>query len=253
MTAPYYQDEHVTLYHGDCRDIAPTLSGIDAVITDPPYGDTSLQWDRWQTGWVKAIPAGVRQMWCFGSFRMFMDNYMEFRDPARRWKYAQDLIWEKHNGSGFAADRFKRVHELIVHWYQGTWDDLRREPQYTNDATARTVRRKARPAHTGGIQESTYTSVDGGPRLMRSVLQARSMHGRAIHPTEKPVGILTPLIRYSTPPGGTVLDMFAGSGSTLAAAAMEGRRSIGIEGDERYCEIAANRLSQGVLDLGGIA
>jgi site-specific DNA-methyltransferase (adenine-specific) len=82
---------------------------------------------------------------------------------------------------------------------------------------------------------------------MRSVIAVRSMHGRALHPTEKPVGILDPLIRYACPPGGTVLDCFAGSGSTAEAARLTGRKAILIEADERYCELIARRMSQGIL------
>lgn len=245
----YYQDDYVTLYHGDSRALAHGIEA-DAVVTDPPYGDTSLAWDTWPTGWVEAVSA-IPSVWCFGSMRMFLDRAHEFTDNG--YRYGQEIVWEKHNGSGFHADRFKRVHEFAVHFYRGQWSEVHHEPQYTNDARKRTVRRKERPTHTGEIADSTYTSVDGGPRLMRSVMQVRSMHGRALHPTQKPLGILTPLIRYSCPPGGTVLDPFSGSGSTLAAAAHEGRKAIGIEVDERYCEITAQRLSQGFLDFGAIA
>lgn len=79
------------------------------------------------------------------------------------------------------------------------------------------------------------------------------MHKTAIAPTEKPVPLLVPLIEYGCPPGGLVLDLFAGSASTLVAAAAIGRRAIGIEADEAQIEKAARRLSQGVLDLGGAA
>jgi site-specific DNA-methyltransferase (adenine-specific) len=243
----YYRDEQVTLYLGDCREVVPALGlTVDCVVTDPPYGETSLDWDAWPTGWLRAVSPASRSLWCFGSMRMFGFNWDQFL--ASGWAFSQDVVWEKHNGSGFAADRFKRVHEHAVHWYRGLWGDLYHETPTTADATARQVRRKARPAHTGYVEESSYTSEDGGPRLMRSVLQVRSMHGRAIHPTEKPVGILAPLIEYACPLGGVVLDPFAGSGSTAEAARLTGRLSVLVEVDERYCEAIAKRLSQGVLD-----
>ena len=75
------------------------------------------------------------------------------------------------------------------------------------------------------------------------------MNGRAMHPTEKPVGVLTPLISYACPPGGLVVDPFAGSGSTLEAARLSGRRAIGVEIDEQYAEKAARRLSQAPLEI----
>ena len=149
MIRPYYETNGVTLFHGDCREILPQLSGFDVVIADPPYGETSLEWDRWPTGWVDAVSAtGARTLWCFGSMRMFLDR----RDDFAGWHMAQDLVWEKHNGSGFHADRFKRVHEHAVQWYRGPWEAQRREVPVTLDAVKRTVRKKGRPAHMGHIE-----------------------------------------------------------------------------------------------------
>lgn len=124
--------------------------------------------------------------------------------------------------------------------------------QNTADASARAVRTKGKPAHMREVKRTSYVAQDGGPRLMRSVLQVRSMHGRAISPTEKPVGIVEPLIRYSCPPGGLVLDLFAGSGSTLEAARGCGRKAIGTEADEAQIERAARCLSQGLLPIGEV-
>lgn len=246
MTEPYFEAPGVTLYLGDCREIMPTLGPVDAVVTDPPYGDTSLAWDRIVDGnWLGLAHDLAPQLWCFGSMRFHMDEHQRFL--AAGWTYAQEVIWEKHNGSGFATDRFRRVHEIAMHWYRGAWSDAHHEVPTTADARRRQVRRKQRPAHLGVVGDSTYTSEDGGPRLMRSVIQVRSEHGRAIHPTQKPVGILDPLIRFSAPEGGVVLDPFAGSGSTLDAARLAGRRAIGIEIDEKYAQAAAQRLSQGDL------
>ncbi len=238
---PIFDDGQITLYHGDCREILPTLVDVDVIVTDPPYGDTSLRWDEPVRGWLGLIDAP--QLWCFASLRFLLEHGQEFEG----WTYGQEIVWEKHNGSGFSADRFKRVHELAVHFYRGRWSSLHHNPPVTWDATPRTVRRKRRPPHTGHIEASSYTSEDGGPKLMRSVLQVRSEHGRAVHPTQKPLGILRPLIQYSCPGDGLVLDPFAGSGSTLLAARDLGRKVIGIEIDEGYCQRALERLAQGVL------
>lgn len=248
---PYFDAGDVQLYHGDMREVLPALGlTADCVVADPPYGETSLAWDRWPDGWPDALLETSRSMWCFGSMRMFLERALQFS----AWQMSQDLVWEKHNGSGFQNDRFKRVHEHAVHWYRGPWSDLRHETPVTHDARARTIRQKNRPPHLGqiGMAGRPYVSVDGGPRLMRSVLEVRSMHGKAAHPTEKPTGILAPLIEYACPPGGLILDPFAGSGSTAVAARLLGRRAVLIEGREDYCEVIARRLAQDVLPLGGL-
>lgn len=245
---PYYADDRVQLYLGDCREILPALGvTADCIVADPPYGETSLAWDSWPPGWLEAAASVTRSMWCFGSLRMYLEHGGEF--TAAGWRLSQDLIWEKHNGSGFASDRFKRVHEQPTHWFQGDWTSIYHEVPTTPDATARAVRRKqVPPHHLGARGPSSYESHDGGPRLMRSVIYMRSMHGRALHPTEKPTGLLDPLISYACPGGGLVVDPFAGSGSTLDAARCSGRRAVGIESDEKYIERAARRLSQMTLE-----
>jgi site-specific DNA-methyltransferase (adenine-specific) len=205
---PYRRIETIgrcNLYLGDCRAILPHIGTADAVITDPPYGDTSLAWDSRVSAWLPLVRAALKpsgSLWAFGSMRFFMDTVNDFRDA--RFRYAQDNVWEKHNGSSFHADRFKRVHEHAVHFYPTdvAWADIYKKPVTTPDATARTVRRKKRPPHTGNIDASSYESEDGGPRLMRSVQLVRSCHGYAVHPTQKPTGIVEPLVRYSCPSGG---------------------------------------------------
>ena len=247
----YFEKNGITIYCGDCREIVPMLpaASVDVVLADPPYGETSLEWDRWPDGWLDSLSSVVTptsSLWCFGSFRMFFDH----RDEFTLWKFVQDVIWEKQNGSGFFADRFRRVHETAAHFVRGgcKWADVYKSPQFTMDATARTVRKKNKPAQWhGAAGPTTYVSHDRGPRLQRSVQQVRSMHMRASHPTEKPLGILTPLLQYSCRPGGVVLDPTCGSGSTLIAAKELGLNAVGIEINEEYCEIAANRLRQGIL------
>lgn len=218
-------------------------ASVDVVITDPPYGETSLAWDRWPRGWPALLPRLLKphgSMWCFGSLRMFMDRAAEFAD----WQLAQDVVWEKHNGSNAFDDRFRRVHEYAAHFYPRgrPWAEIHKSPLYSADATARTVRRKARPQQWGEIGGAFYESHDGGPRMLRSVWCHRSEHGRADHPTQKPVGIVAPLVTYSCPPGGAILDPFAGSGTIGIAANAAGRDAILIELNPAYVEIARARI-----------
>lgn len=237
----YYEDELVTLYHGDYRDGLNMGLQPDAIVTDPPYGETALEWDRWPSGWLEDAATLSDVLWCFGSFRMFHDRAIEF---AASWKLAQDTVWEKHNGSGSAKDRFRRVHEFATQWYRGEWSDLYNEPPTTPDAVRKTVRRKERPPHWGAISDSTYASTDGGDRLMRSVVKLRSMHGRAINETEKPVQLVGLYVQTSVPAGGLVMDLFAGSGSTGIAARQQGKRAVLFELRESQCEETARRLER---------
>jgi site-specific DNA-methyltransferase (adenine-specific) len=250
---PYYDDGQITLYHGDCRDILPQLDdqSADLVIADPPYGETSLGWDVAIRDWLPLVARILKtsgSLWLFGSMRSILVS----ADELAEWKFVQDVVWEKHNGSGMNNDRFRRVHEHALHFHPlgRQWRDIYKEPQFTNDATKRTVRRKAlTPQWQGSRGPSHYQSEDGGPRLMRSVIYERSEHGRAIHPTQKPLGIIMPLIAYSCPPGGLVVDPFAGSASTLEAARRLGRRAIGVELSEDMCGRASDRLRQSILPI----
>ena len=246
---PYYEDGDVTLYHGDCRQVLPQLDlEVDCVIADPPYQETSLTWDRWPDGWPDALIASARSMWCFGSMRMFLDRGSEFT----AWKLSQDVVWEKLHGSGIAADRFRRVHEHVLHWYRGDWKAVHHDTPrvlYVGEDSRHGYSRSGASGHTGALKPGHRWTEDG-TRLMRSVLHFPSMWRRgAIHHTEKPVELLDPLIRYACPPGGLVLDPFGGSGSTAAAARLAGRRAVLIEADERYCEAIVHRLAQSVLVL----
>jgi site-specific DNA-methyltransferase (adenine-specific) len=238
----------VRILHGDCRTVLAGLPAgtFDACIADPPYGDTSLEWDSRCEGWIEAVARVLKpaaSMWVFGSMRFFMSDRIRAKLRAQGFKYSQDIVWEKQNGTGFHADRFRRVHEHAVMFYRGEWSEVYHQPQTTNDATARTVRRKTRPTHTGHIEAGHYTSVDGGPRLMTSVLKVRNEHGRAIHPTQKPLALVAPLVRYSVPPGGSLVVPFAGSGSDLIVAQAESLHALGVELCPDMAVKASNRVA----------
>lgn len=114
--SPFYRDEFVTIYCCDYAVAPVDVSVFGAVVTDPPYGETSYKWDRWPHGWPGwLLPRLGRSasLWCFGSLRLFMDR----RDEFAGWQLAQDIVWEKNNGSSMACDRFRRVHEMAAHFY----------------------------------------------------------------------------------------------------------------------------------------
>jgi site-specific DNA-methyltransferase (adenine-specific) len=249
---PYWADENTTLYCGDMRQVIPALMiTADAVVCDPPFVETNQDWDVWPYRWPVLLAefTVTRSMWCFGSMRMFLDRAEEFR----AWHLSQDIVWRKPSGTSLRTDRFSRVHELAVHWYRGLWSTVHHEtPRDTVGVKTRSAPspRVVTPGHFhGDSRQDTYkgTYTDDGTRLAQSVVDARNMRGRGIHPNEKPVALLDPLIRYAVPAGGTVLDPFAGSGSTAEAARLSGRRSILIEQSEQYCELIARRLSQPLL------
>lgn len=232
---------------GDALEVLRALppASVDAVVTDPPYGETSLKWDVRLAGWPAEVmrvlkPSG--SLWVFGSLRSHIETAHEFAG----WRMAQDVIWEKHNGSGFDNDRFKRVHEIAVHWYPAArpWAEIYKEPQKVageKRPSAKIVARAAPIAHRGKIGDgSGYEYTD--QRLARSVIYARSMHGKAEHETQKPEAILEPLIAYSCRPGGVVLDPFCGSGSTGVAAQRLGRSSILIDNRTECVALATRRV-----------
>lgn len=243
----------MTVLSGDCRTDLASRGPFDLLIADPPYGETSLFWDKRCRGWIEVAasllnPTG--SLWVFGSMRLFQDTGPQFK--AAGLKLAQDIVWEKHNGSGFHADRFKRVHEHACQYYLASapWASVYNDVQTIPDAVARSVKRKkGRPPHMGNIEHAPYHSEDGGPLIMRSVIYMRSMHGRAIHRTEKPDSLIEILIRTSCPPGGIVGDMFAGSGAAGEAAMRADRRYVGTESDPLMAAKAVDRLS-GLLRLG---
>lgn len=196
---PFFADDAVALYHGDFRELLPQVIAEhgepDLTCTDPPYGETSLAWDRWPDGWPSLIPG--KSMWCFGSMRMFLDRRAEFDG----WKLSQDVVWEKHNGPGFSPDRFRRVHEHALHWYRGDWDSLRHEPPKENTGGRRTtIKRRAQDAEWYGDRGASL-DVRDGTTYARSVIYSPSMHKRSINPTEKPAGLVENLVTYGAPPG----------------------------------------------------
>jgi len=225
MSTPYYADESVTLFLGDFRDITEWLAA-DVLVTDPPYGIAIKQrlgdalHVRKQTHILNVIKG---------------DESEALRDEAL-------AAWGQRPAIVFGSWRIARpsgVRTLIV------WDK--------------------RGANSGPLNAAFFTSHEeiyvigegwvksaDPQRSVIATLESRPTYARQIgHPTPKPIGLMETLITRC--PAGIIADPFAGSGSTLVAAKQLGRQAIGVELDERYCEIAARRLSQGVLTFEPVA
>lgn len=212
----YYQDEHVTLYHGDCREQAAWLDA-DVLLTDPPYGidyqsgrvrDTlaaSILGDKDTAARDGALAAwGDRPAIVFGTWRIP-------RPEATRAR----LIWDTKGALGMG--------DLSIPWKPSDQEIY---------------------VLGSGFAGRRDTNV-----LTCAPVQSMAKNGRQ-HPHEKPVPLLERLLAKCPP--GVVADPFAGSGSTLRAAANMGRKAIGVEMDERYCEVIAKRLDQYALDFGNV-
>jgi DNA modification methylase len=244
---PYYEDELVTLYNGSWEDVLPTLppKSVDLLLTDPPYATTCIEWDKpvnWLLFWqvVEHLCKLYATMILFSSGQ-FVPNLIQ----SNRKHYRYDLIWEKTMPTGFldARRRPLRSHENILFFIQKPKSSVY-NPQMTIG--------KFHKRGSEGSCAVHYTTARKSPSVItnkyypRSVLKySNSRAGKSLHPTQKPLELVMWLIRSYSKRGWLVLDPFVGSGTTLVAAKHLGRKAIGIEREEKYCEVAAQRLLRG--------
>ena len=231
----YYQDDCVTLYHGDSREV---MAGMDdmsvrAVLTDPPYTERTH-------AKAKTNKAGANKAIEFASFTdADLDEAIaECGRLTQSWLVAT-LDYRHAVRMELQTPPSLRVMRI------GVWVKTNPMPQITGDrpgqgweAIAYMHRSDVKPAWSGGGKHGNY------------ILPTIQNEG---HPTSKPLSMVSDWVRKFTAHGDTVFDPFAGSGTTLRAAVDNGRKAIGVELDEAYCEVIAKRLSQGALDLFGDA
>jgi site-specific DNA-methyltransferase (adenine-specific) len=228
---PYYQDEAVQLYCGDCRDVLPTLAKVDHVITAPPYSDITHAGARGG--------AGNTELVTFASVTAHQVSDVLALSVPRRWVIAtvdwrHVLHLETWPPAGLKFVRF------------GVWVKPNGAPQFTGD----------RPAT--GWEAIAILHADAKGRMSwnngghHAVYTYPKVNGE--HPTAKPDGLIRAFVSDFTDPGDTILDPFAGSGTTLVAAKRLGRKAIGIELSPAYCDVIVSRLRQGSLLSGeGVA
>jgi site-specific DNA-methyltransferase (adenine-specific) len=214
----YYADESVTLYHGDCREVTAWLEA-DVLVTDPPYGRA------WRQG-----EAGVSRGWASDAHPGIAgDESTETRDAALS-------MWAGRPAIAFGDLMLpppKGVKQVLI---------FRKSPLMGTKGTFLGFRRDAEAIYLLG-----WLAGLGGTSSVLSSNARGNQVQRIGHPHAKPLDVMETLIRRTE---GVVADPFAGSGSTLVAAKRLGRKAIGVELEERYCEVIAKRLAQGVLDFG---
>lgn len=225
---PYYEHEGITIYLGDCREILPTLDrhSVDAIITDPPFFmpashyQSRIGWQRTNgdlsilaTFWDVNVNAMMPTLKTTGQLLTFCngDSFPVFHSAIfGRFSLISSLIWDK--GTVGMGRVWRHQHELMI---LGRWQD-------------------------------SWDPDDG--KLRPDVIRCPATpSAERDHPVEKPVALLRALVEGLAPANGFILDPFMGSGTTLRAAKDLGRKAIGIEIEEKYCEIAAKRLGQEVL------
>lgn len=230
--APYYQDDLVTLYHGDCREITAWLDA-DVLVTDPPYGRGWRQGDIEDLrGWPKSSNAKSRS-------GIANDDSTEARDGALAlWGDGPAIVF----GDLMLAPPAETKLVCIYH---------KLDPTTGLRGTIAGVRRDAEAIYLVG--KWGRSSIGGRSSVFATKRQISSAHGIVSlsggHPHTKADDVMHQLVNLTV---GVIADPFTGGGSTLVAAKLLGRRAIGVELDERYCELAARRLSQDTL-FGGVA
>lgn len=234
---PYYDDGRgIQIFHGDCRDVLPTLAAgsVDLVLTDPPYGVNwqsgrkngnkflNIAGDDGSLGLTDILIEAIRPL--PASAHLYVFGPADMREDYVDWSRLDvsaltPLVWDKGMmGLGNIEIPWGLAHETI-------WFAVRSRPNEKHSGKGATVARMRRASVL------RFNRLSGDHQVNR-------------HPTEKPIMLLRELIEASSQFSDVVLDPFMGSGSTLVAAQLEGRRAIGIEIDENYCRIAAERLAQ---------
>lgn len=244
MIVPYYQDGDVVLYNAACEEVMPQLvpGAFSMVLADLPYATTRNTWDRELEAKVlwwnydRLLPkAGPVVLFGTG---MFMARLMVSNPDAYRYS----LVWDKQAVTGFlnAKRQPLRAHEEMAVFYRSQpvyhpqMIDTGRKSHSRGSRVDRTIN------HYGEFTNTPVVDQDG--QHPRSIL-VFARPKPSVHPTQKPLGLCEWAVLSYTDPGTMVLDNVCGSGTTLLAAARTGRRAVGIEMREEYCEIAASRLA----------
>jgi len=218
MLEPYYKDDWCTIYHGDCREILPELDRVDLVLTDPPYGIG------------------------FNEYENYNDKSIGYKDFI--WPICEQCEVLIENGWMCVFQAAKKCREWAV-IFPREWRLLACPKTFVQIFKVK--------GPTWGTDYALLWPV--GEPLQRGkgrdwkVSDTANMKFHRGHPCARPLEQIIYLSNCLSEVGNTILDPFMGSGTTLVAAKQLNRKAIGIEIEEKYCEIAVERLKQEVLEL----
>lgn len=259
---PYYEHAGITIYHGDCRDVLPALAPVDLVVTSPPYLDRrSYGLDGFD--WFATVPPALASVKMAkrgqalvnlgivthgGEVVRYWDSLIEAMAVGGR-KLTGWYVWDKGWSYPGRFNQFGPSHEWVFHFAAEGVEPERFMPcaQAGHVSTAKDTRNTDdstnRRSYSYGKQTNKFKPPDSVIRIKPVIPSIEKPE----HPATFPVAFARHLLKAYP---GCALDPFAGSGATLVAAKELGRPAIGIEIEERYCEIAAKRLSQEMLPFG---
>jgi len=249
MSSPriYYQDEQTTLWLGDCREVLPLIEAesIDMIWTDPPYGHANLNGDLASSrigvkGGRQAAPVAISND-CYVDWEPLLKEFLQ--EAARVLKHDCSFCCSTSGGGGPSLS-FAQVALWIDHalsfFHAVVWDKSGR-----GNGLGWRYRRNYEfifVAHRKGGKLAWANEAVAVPNVVRVTPEPNDLH-----PTIKPLALVQKFIAWHSYQNDLILDPFMGSGTTLVAAKNLGRKAIGIEIEEKYCELAVKRLQQEVL------
>jgi site-specific DNA-methyltransferase (adenine-specific) len=245
---PYYQEKGITIYNGDCREILPYLETVDVILTDPPYSEQTHRKPRVGCELPDADHSASCANRCKAlGFDPIDSNTMahvsrEFARISRRWVLIFSDIELTHQWRNCLTD------SGLEYIRTGTWIKIDATPQFTGDRPASgfeaitIAHPKGRKRWNGGGSHAVWSYP--------IVISRKGSEEQRVHTAQKPLALISRLIWLFSEPGEIVLDPFMGSGTVLLAAKNLERKAIGIEIQEKYCEIAVQRLRQEVFSFG---
>ena len=239
---PYHETNLGVLYHGDCLTIMPHLEPVDLVLTDPPYEKTACSWDS-----IIPFEPMWEQLGRIANGAIVLTSSQPFTallvlSNTAMFKY--EWIWRKTRPTGFFTAKKipMKIHENILVFYkkQPTYNPIK-----TKALPDKIDKRKTlNPTYSPYLGLSKNRVADSGERYPVTIQTFPSVSRKGQHPTQKPVTLIEYLIKTYTNKNDIVLDFTIGSGTTAIACERLNRRWIGIEIEEKYCEIAAKRIEK---------